>query len=135
MAKIAIFDPNWDTRETLLFALQDQHDVVTADNVRDLLKKINEEQVEIVFAAIHETDDDTAKEDGRWLCKELRRLRDCKRLPVVLMGHLGSHKTRAFVQAHLQREYGATAFIQKPLNPDFVLTAVDGLLWAAHGVR
>lgn len=132
MAKVAIFDPSLDIRGTLDFAFEDDHEVITSTSARDLLKQIIEEKVDIVFAAIHEPEDDTAKEDGRWLCKELRRLRQCQKLPIILMGHLSSHKTRAFVQGHVQREYGATAFLQKPLSPGFVASTIDGFMWVAN---
>lgn len=129
MSKVAIYEPDYDTRETLKFVLESEdHEIIASGDAHELLKLITEKQTDIVLAAFESSAIDPARRDGLWLCDELKKLRVTHKIPVVMIGHIGADKTRAFVQRYLQRRHGAIDFLQKPFNPDVMIQAVNDIL-------
>ena len=106
-------------REMVSFTLIDAgHEVKEAEDGVEALQFANEQSVDLVI-----TDVNMPNMDGITLTRELRTLTDYKFTPIlILTTETGSDKKKQ------GKEAGATGWIEKPFDPDSLLTTVNRVL-------
>ena len=119
MASILLVDDSASMREMVSFTLIDAgHEVKEAEDGVEALEFANEQSVDLVI-----TDVNMPNMDGITLTRELRTLTDYKFTPIlILTTETGSDKKKQ------GKDAGATGWIEKPFDPDSLLTTVNRVL-------
>jgi two-component system, chemotaxis family, chemotaxis protein CheY len=116
MASILLVDDSASMREMVSFTLREAgHDVKEAEDGVEALKFAQGESVNLVI-----TDVNMPNMDGIALTSELRALDTYKFIPIlILTTETGSDKKKQ------GKEAGATGWIEKPFDPDSLLSTVN----------
>jgi len=119
MASILLVDDSASMREMVSFTLSEAgHDVKEAEDGVLALQFAKGAAVDLVI-----TDVNMPNMDGITLTRELRTLADYKFIPIlILTTETGSDKK------HLGKEAGAMGWIEKPFDPDSLLSTVNRVL-------
>ena len=119
MASILLVDDSASMREMVSFTLNDAgHEVNEAEDGVEALQFAKGQSVDLVI-----TDVNMPNMDGITLTRELRTLTDYKFTPIlILTTETGSDKKKQ------GKEAGATGWIEKPFDPDSLLTTVNRVL-------
>lgn len=119
MASILLVDDSASMREMVSFTLTDAgHEVKEAEDGVEALQFAQGESVDLVI-----TDVNMPNMDGITLTKKLRTLNGYKFTPIlILTTETGTDKK------HLGKEAGATGWIEKPFDPDNLLSTVNRVL-------
>jgi two-component system chemotaxis response regulator CheY len=119
MAKILLIDDSASIREIVSFILTDEgHEVKEAEDGIKALQFAKRQSVDMVL-----TDLNMPNMDGITLTRELRKLTDYKFTPILILTiETGPDKKRQ------GKDAGATGWIEKPFDPDSLLTTVNRVL-------
>jgi len=119
MASILLVDDSASMREMVTFTLTDAgHEVKEAEDGVEALQFAKGESVDLVI-----TDVNMPNMDGITLTRELRALENYKFTPIlILTTETGSDKK------HQGKVAGATGWIEKPFDPDSLLSTVNRVL-------
>ena len=117
MSKIVIVDDSNDLLEVLKFFLEEKgHEVETATREHDLKALIKSFSPDLIILDIY-----LQKEDGREICKELRKQEETKYLCILMF----SASSRALTT---YREYGADGYLEKPFSLDEIIEKIESTL-------
>jgi DNA-binding response OmpR family regulator len=117
MSKIVIVDDSRDLLEVLKFFLEEKgHEVETATREHDLKVLIKSFSPDLIILDIY-----LQQEDGREICKELRKQEETKYLCILLF----SASSRALTN---YREYGADGYLEKPFSLDEIVEKIESTL-------
>lgn len=116
MSKIIIVDDSADLLEVMKFFLEEKgFEVVTATQKKSLVSLIKSFSPDLIILDIY-----LQEEDGREICKELRRHQETKHLCILMFS--ASKPTLDF------KEYGADGYIQKPFGLDEIVAKIESIL-------
>ena len=117
MSKIIIVDDSGDLLEVLKFFLEEKgYEVETVTTKEDLINSIKSFSPDLVILDIY-----LQGEDGRDICKALRKHEETKYLCVLMF----SSSTKALVN---YKEYGADGFIEKPFGLADIVNKIETAL-------
>ncbi len=119
MASILLVDDSASMREMVSFTLTDAgHEVKEAEDGVEALQFAKEQSVDLVI-----TDVNMPNMDGITLTRELRKVTEYKFTPIlILTTETGTDKKKQ------GKDAGATGWIEKPFDPDSLLTTVNRVL-------
>ncbi len=113
MARLLILERDpmaaWELQGELV--LGGQHDVIVLADPRVALGRVHEESVDLVLA-------DWAGVDGGWFCEKLRRHRQVRHIPVILIGPPQEVEDPGAIEHLLRTRYGCHDVVQRPLDYD-----------------
>ena len=113
MSKIVIVDDSRDLLEVLKFFLEEKgYEVETVTQEKDLISVIKLFSPDLIILDIY-----LLGEDGREICKELRRHEATKYLCILMFS-----ATKALAD---YREYGADGFIEKPFGLNEIVNKIE----------
>lgn len=117
MSKIIILDDSEDLLDILKYFLQEKgYEVETASNRNELLSLIKSFSPDLLIVDIFLSDD-----DGREICKELRKLSVTNYLCILIFSAspkaIGDYK-----------DYGADGFIDKPFGLNEIIEKIEATL-------
>lgn len=117
MSKIVIVDDSRDLLEVLKYFLEEKgYDVEVATKEEDLIKLIKSFSPDLIILDIY-----LQKEDGRYICKELRSREETKYLCILLF----SASSKALAN---YKEYGADGYIEKPFGLNEIVDKIEATL-------
>ena len=117
MSKIIIVDDSRDLLEVLKFFLEEKgYEVETVTREQDLIEVISSYLPDLIILDIY-----LAGEDGREICKELRRHQDTRYLCILMF----SASTTALIN---YKEYGADGYIEKPFGLNEIVEKIETTL-------
>ena len=117
MSKIVIVDDSRDLLEALKFFLEEKgYEVETVTRQQDLISVIKSFSPDLIILDIY-----LQEEDGREICKELRRHKETKYLCILLF----SASTKALTN---YKEYGADGYIEKPFGLNEIVDKIESTL-------
>ena len=117
MSKIVIVDDSIDLLEVLKFFLEEKgHQVETATREHDLKALIRSFSPDLIILDIY-----LQEEDGREICKELRRQEETKYLCILMFSASSGALTN-------YREYGGDGYLEKPFSLDEVVEKIESTL-------
>lgn len=121
--KVLIVDDDRGILDSLQFLLQNEgYDVQTASGGEETFFLMNSFKPEVVVLDIL-----LAGEDGRDICKRIKRKRQLMKTPVVMMSaHVMSDETL--------KETGASAFLRKPFDIDTFLDTIGDVSPNGKGI-
>jgi len=119
MASILLVDDSASMREMVSFTLIDAgHEVTEAEDGVEALQFAKGQSVDLVI-----TDVNMPNMDGITLTGELRKVTEYKFTPILILStETGSDKKKQ------GKDAGATGWIEKPFDPDSLLTTVNRVL-------
>jgi DNA-binding response OmpR family regulator len=117
MSKIVIVDDSRDLLEALKFFLEEKgYEVETATREHDLISLVKSFSPDLIILDIY-----LQGEDGREICKELRRHEETKYLCILMFS--------ASTKAHSNyKEYGADGYIEKPFGLNEIVDKIESTL-------
>ncbi|HUS03603.1 MAG TPA: response regulator [Chitinophagaceae bacterium] len=105
MSKIVIVDDSMDLLEVLKYFLEEKgYEVQTVTTKQDLIPLIKSFSPDVILLDIY-----LQAEDGREICKELRKNEETKYLCILMF----SASSKALAN---YKEYGADGYIEKPFG-------------------
>lgn len=114
MSKIVIVDDSRDLLEVLKFFLEEKgYEVETATREHDLISLVKSFSPDLIILDIY-----LQGEDGREICKELRRHEETKYLCILMF----SASTKALTN---YKEYGADGYIEKPFGLNEIVDKIE----------
>lgn len=117
MSKIVIVDDSIDLLDVLRFFLEQRgYEVETASTEKDLASLIRSFSPDLIILDIY-----LQGEDGREICKNLRKQIDTKYLCILLF----SASTKKLAN---YKEYGADGYIEKPFGLNEVIDKIESVL-------
>jgi len=117
MSKIVIVDDSRDLLEALKFFLEEKgYEVETATREHDLISLVKSFSPDLIILDIY-----LQGEDGREICKELRRHEETKYLCILMF----SVSTKAHSN---YKEYGADGCIEKPFGLNEIVDKIESTL-------
>ena len=117
MKKIVIVDDSTDLLEVLKYFLEEKgYEVVTATSKQDL-----EEVIEIFSPDLIILDIYLQGEDGREICKNLRKYEETKYLCILMFSASARDLTN-------YKAYGADGFIEKPFGLNEIVNTIEATL-------
>ena len=117
MSKIVIVDDSRDLLEVLEYFLEEKgFEVETATREQDLKALIKSFSPDLIILDVY-----LKEEDGRQICKELRRQEESKYLCILLF----SASSRALTN---YKEYGADGYLEKPFSLNEIIEKVEATL-------
>ena len=117
MSKIVIVDDSRDLLEVLEFFLEEKgYEVETATKQADLIDIIKSFSPDLIILDIY-----LQGEDGREICKKLRKQESAKYLCILMF----SASTKALIN---YKEYGADGFIEKPFGLNEIVEKIEATL-------
>lgn len=117
MSKILLVDDSMDLLEILKFFLEEKgYEVETATNEHELITLIKSFSPDLIILDIY-----LRGEDGREICKELRRHEVTKYLCVLIF----SASTKALAN---YKQYGADGYIEKPFGLHDIVDKIESTL-------
>lgn len=117
MSKIVIVDDSKDLLEVLKFFLEEKaYDVETVTRKHELIDVIKSFSPDLIILDIY-----LQGEDGREICKELRRYESTKYLCILMF----SASTKALIN---YKEYGADGYIEKPFGLNEIIDKIESTL-------
>ncbi len=117
MSKIVIVDDSRDLLEALKFFLEEKgYEVETATREHDLILLVKSFSPDLIILDIY-----LQGEDGREICKELRRHEETKYLCILMF----SVSTKAHSN---YKEYGADGCIEKPFGLNEIVDKIESTL-------
>lgn len=117
MSKIVIVDDSTDLLDVLKFFLQEKgHEVETTTNEKGLISLIKSFSPDLIILDIY-----LRGEDGREICRQLRKFEETKYLCILLF----SASSKALID---YKEYGADGFLEKPFGLAEVLDKIEAAL-------
>ncbi len=119
MASILLVDDSASMREMVSFTLIEAgHEVKETEDGVEALQFAKEQSVDLVI-----TDVNMPNMDGITLTRELRKVTEYKFTPILILStETGSDKKKQ------GKDAGATGWIEKPFDPDSLLTTVNRVL-------
>jgi len=120
MAKsILIVDDSESIREVVSFTLENEgYDVLIGEDGKDALKFFDGRQIDLLITDLH-----MPIMDGIELIREVRKLEDYKRMPILFL------TTESQVAKKMEaKEAGATGWIIKPFVPAKLIAALKKVL-------
>lgn len=120
MAKsILIVDDSESIREVVSFTLENEgYDVMIGEDGKDALKFFDGRTIDLLITDLH-----MPEMDGIELIKEVRKLDDYKRIPILFL------TTESQVAKKMEaKEAGATGWIIKPFVPAKLIAALKKVL-------
>ena len=119
MAKILSVDDSRVIREMLKTILENQgHEVLTAEDGMEAMKVARRERVDMVFSDIN-----MPNMNGISLVSKLRRLEHYADIPILML----TTETASYKKTK-SKNMGANGWIQKPLQPENIVKAVNTML-------
>lgn len=119
MSKIVIVDDSNDLLEVLkFFLLEKGYEVEAVTGHDDLLNVISSFSPDLIILDIY-----LQGEDGRKICKELRKKEESKYLCILMF----SASIKTLVN---YKEYGADGYIEKPFGLNEIVTKIEATLKA-----
>ena len=124
MNKIIIVDDSRDLLDVLRYFLEEKgYEVETATKERDLKLLITSFSPDLILLDIY-----LEGEDGREICKELRKQEETKYLCILMFSasakELGNYK-----------EYGADGYIEKPFGLNEIVDKIESTLKSSKDYR
>jgi Response regulators consisting of a CheY-like receiver domain and a winged-helix DNA-binding domain len=117
MSKIVVVDDSRDLLEVLKFFLEEKgYEVETVTRQAELINLIKSFSPDLIILDIY-----LQGEDGREICKKLRKQESTKYLCILMF----SASTRALVN---YKEYGADGFIEKPFGLNEIVKKIEATL-------
>lgn len=117
MSKIVIVDDSMDLLEVLRFFLEEKgYEVETVTTQQDLISIIQSFSPDLIILDIY-----LQGEDGREICKELRKQESDKYLCILMF----SASAKALIN---YKEYGADGYIEKPFGLNEIVTKIESTL-------
>jgi DNA-binding response OmpR family regulator len=117
MRKIVIVDDSQDLLEVLKYFLEEKgYEVETATKEQDLISLVRSFSPDLIILDIY-----LQAEDGREICKELRRHKETKYLCILMF----SASSRALTN---YKEYGADGYIEKPFGLNEIVKKIETTL-------
>ena len=117
MSKIIIVDDSRDLLEVLKFFLEEKgYEVETVTREQDLIEIISSYSPDLIILDIY-----LQGEDGREICKELRRQQATRYLCILMF----SASTKALIN---YKEYGADGYIEKPFGLNEIVEKIETTL-------
>jgi two-component system, OmpR family, alkaline phosphatase synthesis response regulator PhoP len=117
MSKIVIVDDSTDLLEVLKYFLEEKgYEVQTATTQQDLVALIKSFSPDLIILDIY-----LQAEDGRDICKELRKNEETKYLCILMF----SASAKALIN---YKEYGADGYIEKPFGLNEIVDKVESTL-------
>ena len=95
-------------------------EVFKANNGQEALLKIDECKPDVIVADI-----DMPNIDGMALARAVRKLPECKNIPILL---ISTNQKASVEEKALARAAGATGWLCKPLNPERLVATVHSIL-------
>ena len=124
MSKIVIVDDSRDLLDVLRFFLEQRgYEVETASTEKDLTSLIRSFSPDLIILDIY-----LQGEDGREICKNLRKQIDTKYL-CILMFSASTKKLENY------KEYGADGYIEKPFGLNEVIDKIESVLETCKDYR
>ena len=124
MSKIVIVDDSMDLLDVLKFFLEEKgYEVETATKEQGLISLIKSFSPDLILLDIY-----LYGEDGREICKELRRHEETKYLCILMF----SASTKALAN---YKEYGADDFIEKPFGLIEIVDKIQSILETCKDYR
>lgn len=115
---ILVVDDSASVRQVVSMALKGAgHEVVTANDGKDALGKLNSQRFHLVVCDVN-----MPVMDGITFIKEMKKRPDCKFTPVLMLTTESEESKKAEGKAA-----GAKAWLVKPFKPDVLLSAVSKL--------
>lgn len=120
MAKLLILEKDpvdaWDLQGELV--LGGRHDVTVEEDPKRALRRVHEEQFDLIIA-------DWARVDGGWFCERLRQHRLVRHIPVILTGPSPEVSDPEAIEHLLRTRFGCHDFLLKPIDPERLCSLVD----------
>ena len=117
MSKIVIVDDSRDLLEVLKFFLEEKgFEVETATKQKDLVPLIESFSPDVIILDIY-----LQAEDGRDICKELRKREETKYLCILMF----SASSKAL---NNYKEYGADGYLEKPFGLNEIVHKIESTL-------
>jgi DNA-binding response OmpR family regulator len=117
MSKIVIVDDSRDLLEVLKYFLEEKgYEVETATKQKDLIPLINSFSPDVLLLDIY-----LQAEDGRDICKELRKNEETKYLCILMF----SASAKALAN---YKEYGADGYIEKPFGLNEIVDKIESTI-------
>ena len=117
MSKIVIVDDSRDLLEVLKYFLEEKgYEVETATKQQDLIPLIKSFSPDVLILDIY-----LQAEDGRDICKELRKNEETKYLCILMF----SASAKALAN---YKEYGADGYIEKPFGLNEIVNKIESTL-------
>lgn len=122
---VLIVEENRDMSYYLISVLKDKYFVLTERNGEDAIKTAQEKIPDLIIA-----DTVLSGVDGFQLCKRIKNSASTNHKPIVLLTFIHSKEVRI-----KGIEYGADAFLLKPVNEEELLVVMDQLLATRKQLR
>ena len=117
MSKIVIVDDSLDLMEVLKYFLEEKgYEVETATKEQDLMSLVRSFSPDLIILDIY-----LQSEDGREICKELRKKEETKYLCILMF----SASSKALTD---YKEYGADGYLEKPFGLNEVIEKIEATL-------
>ena len=117
MSKIVIVDDSRDLLEVLKYFLEEKgYEVETATKEQDLISLVRSFSPDLIMLDIY-----LQSEDGREICKELRKNEETKYLCILMF----SASSKALTD---YKEYGADGYIEKPFGLHDIVEKIEATL-------
>ena len=117
MSKIVIVDDSKDLLEVLKFFLEEKgHQIETVSSYSDLISVIKTFSPDLIILDIY-----LQGEDGRQICKELRKYEATKYLCILMF----SASSKALVN---YKDYGADGYLEKPFGLNEIVEKIETTL-------
>lgn len=124
MSKIVIVDDSRDLLDVLKFFLEEKgYEVETATREHDLISLVKSFSPDLIILDIY-----LQGEDGREICKDLRRHEETKYLCILMF----SASTKALGN---YKEYGADGYIEKPFGLNEIVDKIEYTLETCKDYR
>jgi DNA-binding response OmpR family regulator len=117
MSKIVIVDDSHDLLDVLQYFLEEKgYDVKTATKEQDLISLVRSFSPDLIILDIY-----LQAEDGREICKELRKHEETKYLCILMF----SASSKALTN---YKEYGADGYLEKPFGLNEIVNKIEATL-------
>jgi DNA-binding response OmpR family regulator len=117
MSKIVIVDDSRELLEVLKYFLEEKgYEVQTASKQKDLIPLIRSFSPDVILLDIY-----LQAEDGRDICKELRKNEETKYLCILMF----SASAKALTN---YKEYGADGYIEKPFGLNEIVDKIEATI-------
>lgn len=122
---LLVVEDNLEMQAFIRRQLMQHYHVVTADNGRQAIEKLDTEEIHLVVSDVM-----MPILDGMELCNRIKQDLNYSHIPVILL------TARVGMQASIQAlQQGADAYIEKPFSTDYLLAIIQNLIRSREQLR